>query len=468
MSDRRQQTAVERRVSSVKCGINNTPHTNDHTPETFSITHLFQAPGIDFAQPQAAQLHIYYTMRSLQNAGHDVRLLALVGQQVINTSDLRIFYDKPAPSMFGQLGLAGRPIFRLFERGVRRIQKDLRLPYLALFDSLRFYDAVRHTLPGLTPDNRFNQHIIHERFNLMALGGALASRRLDVPFVLEVNADLLQQRRAKGKPERGLRRLWARWATRFCFNSADVIVTVSAGLARHLQQEWDIPAQRLAALPCAADTERFARAQSVGPEERRLQTIEGTVVPLSGQPVIMWIGGFHHWHDLELLLDSFTNVRQQTPDALLVLVGDGATRTQIQQRVHEQGLAGSVIMTGMIPHHRIPHMMALADILVAPSPALPPSKGGTGTPLKLFEYMAAGKAILATDVDQATAVLEHDQTALLTPPGDARAFAAAITCLLQDPARRARLGANARRQAQTKHSWEEYASQLTEIYRRLL
>lgn len=468
MSDRRQQMAVERRVSSVKWGINHTPHTKDHTPETFSITHLFQAPGIAFAQPQAAQLHIYYTMRSLQNAGHDVRLLALVGQEVINTSDLRIFFDKPAPTMFGQLGLTDRPIFRLFERGVRRIQKDLRLPYLALFDSLRLYDGVRHTLPGLTPDKRSNQHIIHERFNLMALGGALASRRLDVPFVLEVNADLLQQRRAKGKAERGLRRLWARWATRFCFNSADMIVTVSTGLARHLQQEWDIPAQRLAALPCAADTKRFARAQSVRPEERRLQTVEGTVVSLNNRPVIMWVGGFHHWHDLELLLDSFANVRQQTPDACLVLVGDGATRAQIQQRVTQQGLAASVLMTGMVPHHHIPYMLALADVLVAPSPALPPDQGGTGTPLKLFEYMAAGKAIVATAVDQATAVLEHDKTALLTPPGNARAFAAAITYLLQNPAQLTRLGANARGQAQTKHSWEEYARQLTEIYRRLL
>ena len=92
-----------------------------------------------------------------------------------------------------------------FESGVRRLQSELRLPYLALFDSYRMAEASAINL------KRFD--LIHERFNLLALGGALASKKLGIPFVLEVNADLLEQRKFKGTPERGLRRLFAVWAT---------------------------------------------------------------------------------------------------------------------------------------------------------------------------------------------------------------------------------------------------------------
>lgn len=416
------------------------------------IAHLFQAPGIRFSESQAAQLHIFHTMRALQEADHDVALLALIGQHVLHTRDLHVFHEEHTASELAPLGLTDAPVVRLFERAVRRTQRDLRLPYMALFDSLRMYDAAVQNLQGFD--------VIHERFNLLAIGGALASRRLGIPLVLEVNADLLEQRRAKGKAERGLRRLWAEWTTRYCFESAAMIVTVSAELGKHLQRKWNVPADRLAALPCAADTEVFGLVKA----STRLRKELG----LNGSPVIMWVGGFHPWHDLSLLVDSFAQVRGQLPGVKLVLVGDGETRPEIQRQVARKGMSEAVIMTGMVSHGRIPEFLSLADVVVSPSPALPPEDGGTGTPLKLFEYMAAGKAIVATAVNQASTVIDDGHTGLLVPPSDREALASAIIRLLQKPVERAQLAANARKQAEARHSWRQYSVQLVDIYRRLL
>jgi glycosyltransferase involved in cell wall biosynthesis len=418
-----------------------------------NIAHVYQESGIRFSEPQAAQLHIHHTVRGLQRAGHAVTLLALQNRQVLCTSDLGVFQTGQAPaSQYARLGLSGTAPFKGFESGVRRLQTVFHWPYLALFDSFRLAEAGARNLKRAS--------LIHERFNLLALGGAWASRRLGVPFVLEVNADLLEQRRFKGRPERGLRRRYAQWATRACFNAAARVICISAGLQDHLRRQWQIDASKLAVLPCAADVEAFGRPYDAQAVRRELGLAAG--------PVVMWVGGFFPWHDLDLLLESFARVLKRCPQARLVLVGDGLTRPQVERQVRANGLQPAVVLTGAVPHARIPELLSVADVAVVPAPALPASRGGTGTPLKLFEYMAAGKAIVATAVDQAQDIIRPGHTGLLVQPGDAAGFAEAITRLLGDAAERARLGQNARRQAVEQYSWEQYTRRLEAIYRDVL
>jgi glycosyltransferase involved in cell wall biosynthesis len=182
----------------------------------------------------------------------------------------------------------------------------------------------------------------------------------------------------------------------------------------------------------------------------------------------MWIGGFYPWHDLDLLLKSFTFVLQRHPDARLVLVGDGPIRPSIAEEVQQIGLQQSVIMTGAIAHAEVPEMLSMADIAVVPSAPVPASHGGTGTPLKLFEYMAAGKPIVATALNQAAEVIRQGHNGLLVEAGDVDGFAEAILTLLDVPSERVRLGQNARQQAIELHSWEEYTRRLEEIYLNVL
>jgi glycosyltransferase involved in cell wall biosynthesis len=339
-------------------------------------------------------------------------------------------------------------MFKRFESGVRRLQNVLHIPYLALFDSYRMAQAGYINLKGYD--------LIHERFNLLALGGAWASKKLGIPFVLEVNADLLEQRRFKGIQERGLRRLFAIWATRTCFNTAARIICISPHLKEHLHTKWNINEGKLTVLPCAADVEAFK-------PNYNSETVRKSL-GLTTEPVVMWVGGFYPWHDLSLLLESFTLILKRRPDARLVLVGDGETRSAVEDVITRDGLRHAVILTGKIAHSQVPEMLSIADVAVVPSPPITASLGGTGTPLKLFEYMAAGKAIVATALDEAAEVIKDGYNGVLVETGDVNKFAEATLRLINDPEERMRLSQNAREQAVKQYSWEHYNRSLEEIY----
>jgi len=418
-----------------------------------NIAHSYQEGDIRFYEPQAAQIHIYHTMRGLQRAGHNVSLLALQGRQVLFTPDLQVFKsEERSASQYGQLGRSGTGVFKGFESGIRRLQSELHFPYLALFDSYRMAEAGRINLKGCD--------LIHERFNLLALGGAWASRKLGIPFVLEVNADLLEQRRFKGIQERGLRRLFAIWATRVCFRTAAQIICISPRLKEHLHTKWNIDESKLAILPCAADVEAFKPSYN---SERVRKSLA-----LTTEPVVMWVGGFYPWHDLSLLLESFALILQRRPDARLVLVGDGQTRSSVEETVKKAGMGHAVIMTGKIAHSHVSEMLSIADIAVVPSTPITAGLGGTGTPLKLFEYMAAGKAIVATALNEAAEVIRDGYDGLLVEPEDVDKFAEATLKLMDDPKERGRLGQNAREHAVKQYSWEHYTRRLEEIYFRVV
>ncbi len=121
-------------------------------------------------------------------------------------------------------------------------------------------------------------------------------------------------------------------------------------------------------------------------------------------------------------------------------------------------------MTGAISHTSVPEMISIAEVAVVPATPVPASRGGTGTPLKLFEYMAAGKAIVATDLNQAAEVIRNGHNGLLVEAGDVEAFSNAMLDLLDDSAKRGRLGQNARQHALEEYSWERYTRRLEEIY----
>ena len=177
---------------------------------------------------------------------------------------------------------------------------------------------------------------------------------------------------------------------------------------------------------------------------------------------MIFVGGFYPWHALDLLLESFALTLQQKPDARLVLVGDGRSRAAVERKAVQMGIRQSLIFTGEVQHEHIPGMLSMADVAVAPFEPFFPGKGGSA--LKVFEYMAAGKAIVATRTGQIAEVIRDGENGLLVDPYDVNGFAKGLIRLLSNPAERAWLGQNARQEAVKEHSWENYIKQLERIY----
>ncbi len=411
------------------------------------VAYLFQTSGTRFSETQAAEVHIFYTIRGLQQRGHCSALLGLVNRLPLYTTELGVVADgRLSKEQFGQLGASGTRAFRIVESGVRRVQSELHLPYLALFDSYRMQDACAANLKGFD--------LMHERYNMLAIGGALAAKRMRVPLVLEVNADSLEQYDFQGISVRGVQRAYAHWATQLAFNAAAKIVCTNTELCAHLVRKWGVPPTKVAALPCAADTHIFAREYDREAARRELG--------LTNEPVAMWVGRFYAWHNLDLLVESFALVVERVPDAKLVLIGDGRTRRTIEQKVCDSGLQNAVIFTGSVHHQKVPQLFAATDIAVCPFSRSYAGKGGT--PLKLFEYMAAGKPVVATKMNQIQDVMQDGETGILIEPDDVNGFANAIVNLFNQPGERERLGRNAQHVATTEYSWERYAERLEQIY----
>jgi glycosyltransferase involved in cell wall biosynthesis len=134
----------------------------------------------------------------------------------------------------------------------------------------------------------------------------------------------------------------------------------------------------------------------------------------------------------------------------------------MMQRATDLGLDHAAQFTGLVTHAEVPRLLAAADIAVVPYP--PMETDLWLSPLKLFEYMASGKAIIASAVGQLTEVVQDGRNGLLIPPGDVPAMTAALQRLIGSPALRSQLGQQAREDAVRKHSWEHYLSRLERVF----
>ena len=344
------------------------------------------------------------------------------------------------------LGLTGKRPFHLIEGGLRRVQGLLKLPYLASFDSRRFYEACARALP--------TYQICHEYAGLLSVGAAYASQNTNTPYVLTVDADLLLEADVMGQPITGLRRQVAQWTARKTYELADQIITVSEPTKENLVQNWGVAADKITIIPNGVNVELFQQ-----PVDKQAVCAE---FGLGEAPVLMFVGGFQRWHGLDKLLEALAEIVKTLPETRLLLVGDGPARPFVEEHIQRLALEKYVTITGFLPHARIPQLLAVADVVTVPYPQLPQEMWFS--PLKLYEYMAAGKAIVASSAGQIKNVIRHNKNGVLVTPGDVADLAQACLYLLQNESERIRLGANAQNEAETEHGWSRQIERLEQVY----
>lgn len=205
----------------------------------------------------------------------------------------------------------------------------------------------------------------------------------------------------------------------------------------------------------------------VGADLERFQ-IGGDAVGLRDElgfdgPVAMYLGQLAGAHAAPLFLDAAKIVAARQPDAGFLVVGGGRTLEDLKTHAARLGVP-NVRFTGAVPHAAVPDYMDVADVCVATLPNT--AQAATKSPLKVVEYMAAGKAIVATAVGEAVRFLDDGRVGQLVAPGDPGALADAIAPLLADPYRRSELGVAAREHLRSHHTWMHTAEVLDAAYRR--
>jgi glycosyltransferase involved in cell wall biosynthesis len=210
------------------------------------------------------------------------------------------------------------------------------------------------------------------------------------------------------------------------WRSAGKVLPVTNVLAR-IVAAAGVPRSCIAVVPNGVDLERFT-VFDTDDAKRDLG--------LAGAPTLGFVGYVREWHGLEHVIDLLA-ADPRLKETRLVIVGDGPARNALGERARRAGVAGRVLITGVIARADVPRYISAMDV------ALQPEVTPYASPLKLFEYMALKRAIVAPATENIRETLEHERDALLFRPGDMKDFLEAICRLSSDAPLRARLGAAA-------------------------
>lgn len=366
-------------------------------------------------------VHLEELVAALRAMGHEVRV---VGPEAVGSAA----FGADAGLVAWMKRRIPKALYELIEFGY------------GVFAYLRLVRAIR----AFRPDG------IYERYNLFLTAGVWAGKRFGLPLLLEVNSPLYDERkRFDGIALDAL----ARWSERTAWRGADAVLPVTEALAELVARETG-PQQRICVIPNGINTDHFSAALDCDAVRRRWK--------LGDRLVLGFTGFVRDWHGLDRVIASLAADAPQRRRVLFV-VGDGPARAALEAQARSLAIAERVVFTGVVAREDVPAHVACFDI------ALQPAVVAYASPLKLFEYLALGRAIVAPLQPNICEVLTDNVNALLFDPAAPDALAAAIDRLSDDPALRARLAEGARNTiAERGLTWANNAERVTALFESLV
>jgi glycosyltransferase involved in cell wall biosynthesis len=373
------------------------------------ILYLSFDPGIPYLGTKGASIHIREFTRALREAGHQIEVaVARMGASAENVDGVHELPEIKAD---------------LFEEG--QGWGDPKL----IAEARSF---ARNFAPWAFPSTASD--LVYERYSLFGIAGLTLARQRKAPFVLEVNSPLVEEdatyRGLVMKPLAGA-------IEQYLFSQADCIIAVSEVVRNYVCSI--APNAHVEVLPNGVDAALFSRA-----------TPDAYIREKLGKDrfLIGFSGSLKPWHGLESLLHAFRSLAKEGFG--LVIVGDGPLHKPLLKEVEKSNLGDSVILTGAVEFEQVPRILKTLDAVAAPYPEM---ANFYFSPLKIFEYMASGRPIVASGIGQTREVLQDERNALLVPPGDTDALIRGFKRLKDDPFLGQRLGQTAQKDVQESHTW---------------
>ncbi len=358
--------------------------------------------------------------------------------------------------------------------GVTRIH----LPCFKTFvypNELNYYKFSNLTIKYLRTWIKTHQpNIIYQRLSICNYAGAVLSKEFNIPLVLEYNGSEVWclEKWGAGLKYKSLATL----TEKLNIEQASHIVTISKNLEDELIHQG-IPAQKITFYPNCIDPNIF------NPQYFSLENINSLRHQYHldhDAKLITFLGTFGKWHGTEILANSIKYLLNNKKNWLIkhkihfLLIGDGSQMPMVKAILEECDYSDFVTFTGIIPQHLSPLYLAAADILLSPHIPNPDGSRFFGSPTKLFEYMAMGKGIIASNIEQIGEVLKNslhadklticqdpgNNLAILCRPGDIDDLTQAIIFLVENPAVTKQLGINARNAALTHYTWENHVDRI--------
>jgi glycosyltransferase involved in cell wall biosynthesis len=350
---------------------------------------------------------------------------------------------------------------------------------------------------GLPPDvnyYRFHRRLVHQLiraieswrpsflYERMCLGnyaGVTVARAQRIPLILEYNGSEVWAAANWGGPPLAFQKL-ARRAEEASLRHAHRIVTVSQALRDELIDRG-VPGERVVWYPNGVDPVSF---DAVLADSSRVADVRRQLGIEPDAKVVAFVGTFGEWHGAEVAASAIRALADRAPRWLerhkvqFLFVGDGVRFEAVREIVGERAARGFVTFTGLVAQSETPAYVVSADILLSPHIQNPDGSRFFGSPTKLFEYMIAGRAIIASNLDQLAEVLRPAlpvdalpragpsptarELAILARPGSADDIVKALTFCVEQPKWMIVLGRNARALARRRFTWDHHVAVIIE------
>ena len=370
-----------------------------------------------FFEPRGTPFSEYHRIRALLDLGHTVDLVTYPFGTDVDMPGLRIFR-------------AARPPF------VKHVKIGPSMAKLFLDMTL--------TLAAINCARKGHYDAVHSHEEGAAIGVAI-SAALRIPHLYDMHSSLPQQLENFAFSRSAILRWMFQRLERTAIRRSRVTIVICP----HLQETARkvVPGARTVLIENAPGS-GDAPVQGSGRAIRASLGLDATT------PIVVYTGTFEPYQGLDLLLAAATIVRRARPDVRFVLAGGKPDQVSRAKANAAAAGADGLIFTGEQPAESIPGYLDAADVLVSPRST------GTNTPLKIYQYLRSGRAIVATRLLTHTQVLS-DEVAILTAP-NAEAFAQGILQAINDPLSAKRIGEAARRLADTRYTYEAYLQRTRE------
>lgn len=287
--------------------------------------------------------------------------------------------------------------------------------------------------------------LIYERYALFSCAGLLVARWIRRPLVLEVNAPLSLELQEHG--DLVLRAPAQRMEDWLCREATRTVV-VSHSMAEIFAGRG-VPREKLLVMPNGVDSRWFHPAVD-GSSVRSRYGLEGC-------RVVGFVGWVRPWHGVDGLLTAMAGRLRGGATERVLIVGDGPAVPGLRRQARALGIEKAVIFTGAVAQDEVPAHLAALDIAVQPDVT------SYASPIKLFEYLAIGRAVVAPDRPNIREVIEEGVSGLLFPPRDWEALGSVLAELLDDAEARHSLGEGAAaRIEQGGYRWVDNARRVLE------
>ena len=385
------------------------------------ILYFSPHPHINLAAPSGPGTHIREVIAGFESQGHTV-VRFIEGGETLGETGHAIAFKKRAWK-------------KLIPSIVWETLRDLQM--------IRLDKSVEARLSALVA--REKPDMIYERSCYGMGAGMRTARRFGIRYIVEMNAPYPEEKAAmQGK---SLIQFRGTQHEKEQVLSAFKTVVVSSAMKKYLVEKTGVDPEKILVVANAVNPRHLQ------PDQAQQQEISTRYQLNSDHIVFGFVGSIFPYHGVDLMIESFAAIEHEYNEARMLIVGSGEVLPDLQRRVLELGLEKKIHFTGNVPHQKVYDYLSLMDITIMAR------SNWYGSPVKIFEYGAMRKAIIAPNVVPVQDVMRHGEHGLLIE-ASTEALTQSMLFMLQQTEERTRMAESFYRKVLEEHTWEMVAKQI--------